>query len=338
MGFGRILVVGAGVAALGFGALVVSKMGDDEATQPAARTEVSAPAASAAPRFTRAATDPALVAELQAIERRIGGRLGVMLVDPASQIVAAQRDTERFPICSTFKLPLAVMILSDVDAGSLTLDRRLPFGERRIVPNSPTIEARAGAGNTDISVEQALNAALVQSDNTAANLLLTLVGDNSGYSRRIEAAFGNDSIRMGRSEGVLNEDAARIEDTATPDAMVAVLARVYHGQTLTDASRTRLRDWMQSSRTGAARVRAGLGEGMVAGDKTGTCTRTYNSVGWIDAGGAGRPWLYAAYLDETDVSEAEAEAALADVGRLFARAIAAARQNSGAPSPAAVAN
>lgn len=282
----------------------------------------STPAA-AAPRFTRAAIDPTLLLDVRAIEARVGGRLGVMLVSPDDRLILANRDTERFPICSTFKLPLAVMVLSDVDAGRLPLERALPFGQRRVVEHSPVISQMKRDGASDISVEAALAAAMTQSDNTAANLLLTLVGDNSGYSRRIEAAFGNDSIRMDRSEGVLNEDASRTEDTATPDAMVAVLARVFHGEALTDGSRDRLRRWMADARTGSNRVRAGLPEGLIAGDKTGTCTRTYNSVGWIETAQRGRPWLYAVYLDETDASEAQAIAALADVGRLFGRIIGA---------------
>ncbi len=259
----------------------------------------------------------------------------MMLVSPEDQLILANRDTERFPICSTFKLPLAVMVLSDVDAGRLALDRELPFGERRVVQNSPVIERLKRDGANDISVEAALAAAITQSDNSAANLLLTLVGDNSGYSRRIETAFGNDSIRMDRSEGVLNEDASRAEDTATPDAMVAVLARVFHGEALTDGSRGRLRGWMADARTGANRVRAGLPEGLIAGDKTGTCSRTYNSVGWIETAPRSRPWLYAVYLDETDASEDQAAAALADVGRLFGRIIGAATPGPDRPGDSA---
>ena len=284
-----------------------------------------------APAFGRDAIDASASARIAEIERRVGGRLGVMLVSPDARVIVANRDTERFPICSTFKLPLAVMVLSDVDAGRMTLDRDLPLAGRQVVPNSPIVEQMQRDGATALTVEQALSAAMVHSDNTAANMLLTLVGDNSGYSRRIESAFGNDSIRMDRSQGVLNEDAARQEDTATPDAMVAVLARVFHGQALSDSSRNRLRGWMAESRTGSRRVRAGLPEEVTAGDKTGTCTKTYNSVGWIETGNGGRPWLYAAYLDQTDASEDRAQDALADVGRLFAQFL---RPNSRPPEVA----
>ncbi len=285
--------------------------------------QVSAAPAKAAPRIVRALTDPALLRDVRAIERRVGGRLGVMLVSPDRQLVIAHRDRERFPICSTYKLPLAVMLLSDVDAGKLALNRNLALGDRPLVDNSPVLERLKADGQSEISVADALGAMMTRSDNSAANLLLSLVGDNSGYSRRIEAAFGNDSIRMDRSEGVLNEDAAKREDTATPDAMIAVLARVFHGDILSAASTRRLAGLMRDASTGTARVRAGLPDWLTAGDKTGTCTRTYNSVGWIDVGRGEKPYLYAVYLDETTAGEDQAEAALADVGRLFGRVIEA---------------
>lgn len=311
-GAGRLMM--GGLMAL---ALTACWKPGDETQRPTGQTQNEA--TDTAPRFARTTIDAALLDEIRTIESRVGGRLGVMLVSPDDQLVLANRETERFPICSTFKLPLAVMVLSDVDNGQLKLDRKLSLNDRRVVEHSPVVAAMKRDGKTEISVEAALAASLVQSDNSAANLLLTLVGDNSGYSRRIEQAFGSDSIRMDRSEGVLNEDAARDEDTATPDAMVAVLARVFHGSALSDIARGRLRGWMADARTGVHRVRAGLPDGMEAGDKTGTCTRTYNSVGWIAASPGAKPWLYAVYLDETNASESDAEAALADVGRLFGR-------------------
>lgn len=314
MGAGKLML--GGMLAL---ALTACWKPGDETKRPEERAQNAA--SDSAPRFARTTIDAALLEEIRAIESRVGGRLGVMLVSPDDRLVLANRETERFPICSTFKLPLAVMILSDVDAGQLKLDRMLSLNDRPVVEHSPVVTAMKRDGKTEISVEDALSAMLVQSDNSAANLLLTLVGDNSGYSRRIEQAFGSDAIRMDRSEGVLNEDAARDEDTATPDAMVAVLARVFHGSSLSDGARGQLRGWMANARTGASRVRAGLPEGMTAGDKTGTCTRTYNSVGWIEGSPGAKPWLYAVYLDETNASENEAEAALADMGRLFGRVI-----------------
>jgi beta-lactamase class A len=314
----RYWLIGVGVLLAAVVAVLAAYWPSDGDGRPT-RTDVTA--TTDAPQFTDSPVDPDAARAIQAIESRVGGRLGVMLVSPDDRLILANRRTERFPICSTFKLPLAVMILSDVDAGTLRLDRKLSLGDREAVENSPTIERLKRDGATEISVADALAAMMTQSDNSAANLLLTLVGDNSGYSQRIERAFGNDAIRMDRSEGVLNEDASRREDTATPDAMVAVLARVLHGTTLSPASRDRLSGWMAQSRTGAARVRAGLPDWLDAGDKTGTCTRTYNSVGWIDVGGDRKPYLYAVYLDETDASEDAAEAALADVGRLFGRII-----------------
>jgi beta-lactamase class A len=63
-----------------------------------------------------AATGPVERA-LAALESRAGGRLGVCLLDTASGRLAGHRLDERVAMCSTFKLPLAALVLREADAG-----------------------------------------------------------------------------------------------------------------------------------------------------------------------------------------------------------------------------
>ena len=54
---------------------------------------------------TRAAGLPStLAADLARIELESGGRLGVAVLDTGSGATVEHRGSERFPICSTFKL------------------------------------------------------------------------------------------------------------------------------------------------------------------------------------------------------------------------------------------
>jgi beta-lactamase class A len=48
-------------------------------------------------------------AQIAAIEQRNGGRLGVAVLDTGSGLSITYRSTERFPMCSTFKSPAAVL-------------------------------------------------------------------------------------------------------------------------------------------------------------------------------------------------------------------------------------
>lgn len=278
------------------------------------------PAPAAAPRG-----DAQAEAEIKAIEARVGGRLGVLLTDAAGQVLVAHRAGERYPICSTFKLPLAGMVLAEVDAGRVKLDQEIAYGRDQVVPHSDVMQAGLSGERGTTTVTKALDAALVNSDNTAANLLLTLVGSYDGFRAKADAMGAGGQVRVDRSEGVLNENArASAEDSATPVGMLSVMRSLFAGQTLSDTSRQRLIGWTRDAETGRNRVRSGLTQGMRAGEKTGTCTRSYNDVGWIAANRAGNApisHLFAVYLDETDASEEAANAALADVGRVFARVL-----------------
>ncbi len=264
-------------------------------------------------------------AEIKAIEARVGGRLGVLLTDAAGNVLVAHRAGERFPICSTFKLPLAGMVLAEIDAGRVRPEQEIAYGKDQVVPHSDVLQAGLKGDRGTTTVTHALDAALVNSDNTAANLLLTLVGSYDGYRAKADALGANGQVRVDRSEGVLNENArASNEDSATPVGMLTVLRSLFAGEALSDTARQRLIGWTRDAQTGLNRVRSGLPETVRAGEKTGTCTRSYNDVGWIAAnrdGNAPISHLFTVYLDETDASEEAANAALADVGRVFGRVL-----------------
>ena len=61
----------------------------------------------------------------RSIESAVGGRVGVMALDTGSGKSLQSRPDDRFPLCSTFKWPLAAAILSRAEAGALSLDERM---------------------------------------------------------------------------------------------------------------------------------------------------------------------------------------------------------------------
>jgi len=129
-----------------------------------------------------ALASPALAAPspLVEIERRAKGRLGVAALDVATGRRLEYRATERFPMCSTFKLLLAAQVLSRVDAGHEALDRRIAYGKADLLDYAPATTAHVAEGGMSLG---ALCAAAVQlSDNTAANLILKQVGGPAGLT------------------------------------------------------------------------------------------------------------------------------------------------------------
>ncbi|MGL6223189.1 MAG: serine hydrolase, partial [Steroidobacteraceae bacterium] len=79
---------------------------------------------------SRAAAGGGLPVEsaLGGLEFSRGGRLGVTLLDASTGDHVGWRASERFGLCSTFKLPLAGLVLREVDRGALQLDQFVPYG------------------------------------------------------------------------------------------------------------------------------------------------------------------------------------------------------------------
>ena len=122
------------------------------------------------------------------LERASGGRLGVAVLDTGTGARRGYRMEERFPMCSTFKMPLAGAVLRRVDRGEETLERAIRFTRKDILEYSPATEVRVGAGS--MTVGELCRAAVTLSDNTAANLLLATVGGPVGLTAFLRSLGG----------------------------------------------------------------------------------------------------------------------------------------------------
>ena len=77
-------------------------------------------------------------------KRRTGGRLGVSVLDTETNISLGYRETERFPVCSTFKVLAVGFVLARVDQGVEKLERRVIYGKDVVVTYSPETEKHVG--------------------------------------------------------------------------------------------------------------------------------------------------------------------------------------------------
>ena len=258
------------------------------------------------------------------IEAARGGRLGVAVLDTASGRRAAHRQEERFPMCSTFKALLAGAVLARVDAGLDTLERRIRFTRKDLVTWSPVTEAQAGGDGMTLAA--LCEATMTISDNTAANLLLDVVGGPEGLTAYVRT-LGDGVTRLDRYETALNEaHPGDPRDTTSPAAMLASLHALTLGTALSAASREQLLAWLRENKTGGRRLRAGLPRGWQVGDRTGTGENgTSNVVGLLWPPDGGAPVVVTAYLTEGPSDGAVRDAALADVGAAIAAALV--RQN-----------
>jgi beta-lactamase class A len=257
-------------------------------------------------------------ARLAAMERRIGGRLGVFARDNRSgAILLSYRANERFPMCSTFKAALAGFVLWRADRGLEQLDRQIRFGEEDLLGNSPV--TRANLARARLSVRELARAAVEVSDNAAANLLLRESGGPPAMTAWLRT-IGDGTTRLDRNEPTLNEALpGDPRDTTTPAAMTQTLrALVLGGSVLRPSSSQELLIWMQGAETGRTRVRAGMPQGWIGADKTGTGQRgSVNDIG-LFLPPQGSPIVWAVYTTGTTAPQGQVEGVHAEIGRLIA--------------------
>jgi len=212
-------------------------------------------------------SDPLFTQRLAALESQFSGRLGVFAFRANSEASLAHRSTERFPMCSTAKLLMVGAVLHRSERDAALMDRRIDYTADSLVTYSPITEQHVGAGMT---VRDLCAATITYSDNTAANLLMRLLGKPAAVTA-FARSIGDRKFRLDRWETALNSAIPGDErDTTTPEAMAHTLHRLVLGNALGAAQRTQLQDWLRGNTTGATRIRAGVPAGWTVGDKTGT--------------------------------------------------------------------
>ncbi|MFD4429190.1 class A beta-lactamase [Nocardia sp. NPDC058497] len=253
-----------------------------------------------------------------ALEATYGARLGLSVVDTGSDRTVTYRADERFPMASTFKGLACGGLLRAHPLSTGYFDQVIRYTAADIVVNSPETAEHVDTGMT---VAALCDAAITQSDNTAGNMLLRLLGGPEGFTAFLRT-LGDTVSRLDRWEPELNTAIPGDErDTTTATALVSNYRALVVGTALQEPERAQLAAWLKASRTGAKRIKAGLPADWVVGDKTGT--PAYGSA--LDVAVAwppGRAPLVLAVLSTKSEQNAEpsnelvAEATKAAVGEL----------------------
>ncbi len=265
-----------------------------------------------------------LAAELRLIEAAAGGTLGAEIYNTQSGMSVGINRDRRFGHASSFKLSLAALLLQRHAAGTIDADRLVTWGEADMIAHAPFTRERIGSGAT---LRELARATQITSDNPAANILLRELGGPAALTA-FWRSIGDEVSRVDRYEPEMNlVPATELRDTTTPAAMARTVAAIIYGDVLPEGERAELKGWMIATETGLRRVRAGLPEGWVAGDKTGTSgligTAEYNyiDIGFAEGPKGQPPITFACYFRarQTEASmQPIGELTLARVGKVIA--------------------
>jgi beta-lactamase class A len=264
-----------------------------------------------------------LAAELRIIEAAGGGTLGVEIFNTVTGASVGINQDRRFGHASSFKLSLAALLLQRHAAGQIDADKRVMWTEADMLNPAPFTRERIDTGAT---LRELARATQTTSDNPAANILLRNLGGPAGLTA-FWRSLGDEVSRVDRYEPEMNlVTVTEFRDTTTPAAMALTVAKIVYGDALPEKERAELKGWMIETQTGLKRVRAGLPEGWVAGDKTGTsglvgaADYNYIDIGFAQGPKGEGPITFACYLrarqTEDDMLPGP-QAALAEVGRII---------------------
>lgn len=264
----------------------------------------------AAPSFAGVAP----IAALAEYEAGSGGHIGLYAENVTTGARLAWRSDERFVMCSTFKASLAACMLARIDGGEDDPEARVAYTAADIEDWHAPV-ARENLSRGSLAVREMCKAAVEQSDNTCANLLLARIGGPpalTAFWRRI----GDDVSRLDDPEPLLNRTPpGDTRNTTTPAAMAGTLRRLVLGSILADASRSALTGWLIHCQTGGNRLRAGFPGDWVVGDKTGNNGRDAAgdiAVAWRTPDA---PIVVCVYTRGGSPSPQQLDAAFAGIGR-----------------------
>jgi beta-lactamase class A len=119
-------------------------------------------------------------------------------------------------------------------------------------------------------MREILDAAVRDSDNTAANILLQRLGGPKGFEQRLRE-IGDTVSSADRFEIALSEAKPGDErDTTTPRAIAGDLREYVLGDVLLPEDRIQLIDLLIRNKTGDKTIRSGVPSQWLVGDKTGS--------------------------------------------------------------------
>ena len=211
---------------------------------------------------------PAVEDRLADLEQRYNALVGLHAVNLQTGRTLDHRADGMFATCSAFKAYVAGLVLQKDQRGELHLSDLLYIDPAVLVPvASPVTEPNVG-GRMPLS--DLCAAAVRESDNTATNLMLGLLGGPSAITD-FARSVGDDRTWMVRWELELNSALpGDPRDTSSPRAMGTGFLNMLTGDVFDEPHRAQLNEWMRTIVTGDKRIRAGLPPGWTLADKTGS--------------------------------------------------------------------
>lgn len=311
-----------------------------------------AAAATVLPAQPRSAGLDRLEREIQRLSALSGGVVGVGLIHLESgRELFVNRDV-RFPMASTFKVPVAVQFLTKVEQKQASLDSMVTLTPNDLHPGSGTLTSLFDDPGVSLSYRNLMELMLLISDNSATDLVLKAAGGGAAVTARL-AALGVQGISVDRPTIQLIADAIGVRDlgpesqwsrqafaeksravteadrqaarsafyrdprdTATPEGMSRLLQKIWRREALSEAHSALLLDIMLRCETGEGRIKGLLPPGTPVMHKTGSLgIGVTDDVGIITLPEGAGHLVISVFVKEASAPVAQQERTIAQIAR-----------------------
>ena len=287
--------------------------------------------------------------ELTRLADLSGGKMGVGVIHLESNQKVYINNKDRYPLASTYKVPIAVQLLKRVEKGEKSLEDLLDVQPKDQHPGSGIIGNLFVTPGVKLSLRNQLELMLILSDNSATDICLTAAGgpdqvknilkkyniQNMSIDRptigiigdwlglELEGGANSNKEFMEKygnlSKEVMLEASKKfgkdLRDTATPQAMAELLQKIWLNQILTREHSELLIDIMSRCQTGEGRLKGLLPPGTYVAHKTGTIGATTNDVGIIRLPQNKGNVIVVAFVKDSELDIPAREKAIAHVAR-----------------------
>jgi beta-lactamase class A len=249
------------------------------------------------------------------------GRVGIaaMLLETGESI--ALNGGERFPMQSVFKLPIGMTVLREVDARKIKLDQVVSVEKSDIVGKHLRSPIRDKfPDGTELSVSELLRLMVSESDGTACDVLLKLIGGPATVNKYLREFKIREMNVVNNEKEIGADNETQYRNYATPESAISLLRVLHEEKTLAPPSRTLLLKLMVETPTGQKRLKSLLPKEAIVAHKTGTSnkvdgkTAATNDIGLITLPD-GRNLAVAVFVSDSPADEATREAVIAKIAR-----------------------
>lgn len=221
---------------------------------------------------------PDLQERFEIIAKTANGRVGAAVELLETKESIQLNGHERFPMQSVYKLPIGMAMLHQVDKGTFKLEQLIQVTTNDFVTkmeHSP-IRDKHPLG-AELSVSNLLRQMISESDGTACDVLLRLLGGPSFVNHYLRE-LGVTNVVVATTEKEMGQDElVQYQNWATPEGLTTLLRMLHENRGLSVFSREMLYQFLTETSIGPRRIRGLLPPGTLVAHKTGS-SRTFNGL------------------------------------------------------------